>query len=105
MPITLICLFLGVSQRATVNLTDEPSCNSSNDWTEPLPKVFSPTNCAKPKSCKAPATISEADAEPPLTKIKVFKFLNWAWPLAKYGFFSPPVNSSCTTTCPGSSQY
>jgi hypothetical protein len=35
--------------------------------TEPLPKIWVPTTRARLWSCKAPATISEAEAEPPLT--------------------------------------
>ena len=35
-------------------------------WTEPLPNVRVPTKVARLWSCSAPATISEADAEPPL---------------------------------------
>jgi hypothetical protein len=35
-------------------------------WTEPLPKERVPTMVACCWSCRAPATISDADAEPPL---------------------------------------
>ena len=38
------------------------------DWTDPLPKDFSPTIIALLLSFKAPATISEAEAEPPLIR-------------------------------------
>src|SRR5450631_4120019 len=36
--------------------------------TEPLPNERVPTSVARLWSCSAPATISEADAEPPLTR-------------------------------------
>ena len=35
-------------------------------WTEPLPKELVPIIIALLWSCKAPATISEAEADPPL---------------------------------------
>jgi hypothetical protein len=35
-------------------------------WTDPLPKLLVPTTMARRWSCSAPATISEAEAEPPL---------------------------------------
>ena len=35
-------------------------------WTEPLPKERVPRTVARLWSCRAPATISEAEAEPPL---------------------------------------
>ena len=40
----------------------------STAWTEPFPKVFSPTKIALLWSCKAPLTISEAEAEPSFTR-------------------------------------
>ena len=36
--------------------------------TEPLPNERVPTSVARLSSCNAPATISEADAEPPLIR-------------------------------------
>jgi hypothetical protein len=36
--------------------------------TEPLPKERVPTSVARLSSCSAPATISEAEAEPPLIR-------------------------------------
>ena len=37
-------------------------------WTEPLPNERVPRTVARLWSCRAPATISEAEAEPPLTR-------------------------------------
>ncbi|SPH19277.1 hypothetical protein ASD8599_00001 [Ascidiaceihabitans donghaensis] len=39
--------------------------------TDPLPKLLVPTTIARRWSCNAPATISEADAEPPLIKTTI----------------------------------
>ena len=39
--------------------------------TEPLPKVCVPMIVARLWSCSAPATISEADAEPPFTSTTI----------------------------------
>ena len=39
--------------------------------TEPLPKVCVPMMMARLWSCSAPATISEAEAEPPLTSTTI----------------------------------
>ena len=46
----------------------DPSFNSERDWTVPFPKVFSPTIKALPFCCKAAVTISDADADPRLTR-------------------------------------
>ncbi|MND07857.1 hypothetical protein D3C83_301180 [compost metagenome] len=40
--------------------------------TEPLPKVCVPITVARLWSCSAPATISEAEAEPPFTSTTSF---------------------------------
>ena len=37
-------------------------------WTEPFPKDLVPRIIARRWSCKAPATISDADADPPFIK-------------------------------------
>ena len=39
--------------------------------TEPLPKVCVPITVARLWSCSAPATISEAEAEPPFTSTTI----------------------------------
>ena len=43
-------------------------------WTEPFPKESVPTTSARLWSCNAPATISEADAEPPLISTTIGRF-------------------------------
>ena len=55
----------GVSQRATVTLSDEPLGRSTSSCTDPLPNDDTPTSVAYPCSWSAPARISEAEAEPP----------------------------------------
>src|SRR3989344_4797211 len=66
---------LGVSHRATVTLSSAPSPSSISCWTEPLPKVRVPTSLATLCCCRAPAKISDADAEPWSTSIAIFIFL------------------------------
>ena len=59
---------VGVSQFAVVSR--KPPLSSSSwvhCWTVPLPNVFVPTSVARPRSWSAPATISDADADPPST--------------------------------------
>ena len=48
----------------TVSLIAPSLSSGIIDWTDPLPYVLSPTNIALLWSCRAPATISDADAEP-----------------------------------------
>ena len=43
--------------------------------TEPLPKVCVPSTTARLWSCSAPATISEAEAEPALTSTTILAVL------------------------------
>ena len=49
-----------------VIFTAPPLLNGITDCTEPLPKLRVPTITARLWSCNAPATISEAEAEPEL---------------------------------------
>ena len=68
MPVPWIQVLFGVSQRAIVNRKPPWSPSSCvHCWTVPLPYVVEPTIVARPRSWSAPATISEADAEPPST--------------------------------------
>src|SRR3990167_10891477 len=70
----------GVNHLATVIFSDAPFDRFSSSWTEPLPKVFSPTMRVRLLSCNAPANISEAEAEPLLTRMTAGYFLSWLWP-------------------------
>ena len=63
-PFAWIDLPDGVKYLAVVSFNPKPSCKLSIDWTEPLPKDSSPIIKALLWSWSAPATISEADAEP-----------------------------------------
>ena len=57
----------GVKYRAVVNRNAPLSApNGMMVCTEPLPNERVPTSVARLWSCSAPATISEAEAEPPL---------------------------------------
>ena len=56
----------GVKYSAVVSLTARDSEIGMTVCTEPLPKLSVPMMMARPWSCRAPATISEALAEPPL---------------------------------------
>ncbi len=56
-----------VSLRAASSLGRPGSGSSMRVWTEPLPKVGRPTIRARPLFLRAPATISLAEAELPLT--------------------------------------
>ena len=62
MPFPLIFVRFGVSYRAVVTTTAEPSESSATFWMTALPKVRTPTSCARPLSCSAEERISEADA-------------------------------------------
>ena len=64
----------GVNHSAIVYFKTEPLENSLVLCTTPLPKVCCPINLVFFKSLKAPATISEALAEPLLTKMTNFIF-------------------------------
>jgi hypothetical protein len=57
----------GVKYRAVVSRSAPlPEPNGMMVCTEPLPNERVPTKVARRWSCRAPATISEAEAEPPL---------------------------------------
>ena len=56
------------------------------DWTLPLPNVSLPIRMPLPKSCTAPATISEPEADPRFNNITRGSFL--------YGAFTP-ARKSC----------
>ncbi len=58
---------LGVKYLAVVSFSAAPLLMGMMVCTEPLPNVFVPMTIARPLSCRAPATISDAEAEPPLT--------------------------------------
>ena len=69
MPVPWIQRLSGVSHLAIVRRKPPRSSSSCvHCWTVPLPKVVSPTSVARPRSWSAPATISDADAEPPSTR-------------------------------------
>src|SRR5690554_740930 len=56
----------GVKYSAVVSLTPRSSFSGRMVCTEPLPKLLVPRTTARLWSCRAPATISEAEALPPL---------------------------------------
>ena len=60
------CCGPGVNQRLIVIRTPPSFSRRPQTWTVFLPKVGSPTSVARPRSWSAAATISEADADPPL---------------------------------------
>ena len=66
----------------TVNLIAPLFFNGMIDWTDPFPYVLLPSNTALFWSCSAPATISEAEADPLL--INTIKGL----PLIRSPFFA-----------------
>ena len=61
----------GVKYFAVVSRRPEPSESGMIVCTEPLPKLWVPTTTARPQSCNAPATISEAEALPWLMRITI----------------------------------
>ena len=65
---------LGVYHLATVILREVSDVNLITSWTDPFPNVFSPTKVPIPCSDRAPAKISEAEADPLSTKIISFEF-------------------------------
>ena len=67
-PLPWIQVLSGVSHLAIVRRKPPLSSSSCvHCWTVPLPKVLVPTRLARPRSCSAPATISDAEADPPST--------------------------------------
>ena len=65
-PTPWIQRLFGVSHFAIVSRNAPPSpVSSCHCWTVPLPYDCWPTSVARPVSCRAPATISLADALPP----------------------------------------
>ena len=54
----------GVKYFAVVSRRPDPSESGMMVCTEPLPKLCVPITMARPQSCSAPATISEAEALP-----------------------------------------
>jgi hypothetical protein len=62
----------GVSQFAIVILIDVSLDTGNNSWTDPLPNDVSPIIVARLWSLSAPATISDADAEPLSRRITSF---------------------------------
>ena len=58
---------------------------------EPLPKVCVPSTTARLWSCRAPATISEAEAEPALTSTTIFADLVQAGRVAMRSVREAPV--------------
>ena len=57
-------LWSGVNQRSVVMRSPPPFGRSFQIWTVFLPNVGSPTIVARPVSFRAPATISDAEADP-----------------------------------------
>src|SRR5213594_1149145 len=64
MPLPWIDRPLGVKYFAVVSRRPEPSESGMIVCTDPFPNVWVPTTIARPQSCSAPATISDADAPP-----------------------------------------
>ena len=63
-------------------------------WTEPLPKDWVPNIIARRWSWRAPATISEADADPPFIRTTIGLPFVWSLFLALYlliSFVSLPL--------------
>ena len=54
-----------------VSLSPLPSSSSMTVCTEPLPKVWVPSTVARPWSCSAPATTSDAEALPAFTRTTI----------------------------------
>ena len=73
---------LGVNHRSVVSRSPPPLGRSFQTWTVFLPNVGSPTSVARPCSWSAPATISDADAEPPSTRTTTGMSLVWSEPAA-----------------------
>ena len=68
MPAPWIQVLFGVSHFAIVSRKPPLSPSSCvHCWTVPLPNVLLPTSVALPRSWSAPATISDAEADPPST--------------------------------------
>src|SRR3989344_6341124 len=85
-----------------VILSDVSGVRGTSSWIDPLPNVLVPTNLATPCSWRAPASISDADAEPPSTRTIICNLLsNILYPLLRYALepLSKP-KSSLTTTFP-----
>ena len=62
---------LGVYQRAVVSLSAVVWSMRNSDCTSPLPKVGRPTTSARSWSCRAPAMISAALADPTSTSTTI----------------------------------
>src|SRR5262249_24877800 len=75
MPLPWIERPFGVKYFAVVRRRPEPSDSGMIVCTEPLPKVCVPTTIARPQSCSAPATISDAEALPWFTSTTVGIFV------------------------------
>ena len=58
---------LGVYHFPVVSFSAQPPSSGKRVWTSPLPKVVVPMTRPRSWSCRLPAMISEADAEPPFT--------------------------------------
>ena len=63
-PVPLMFSPLGANQRPTTRSSAPPFESGSISWNTPLPKVFSPTTVARPRSRSAPVTISAALRRP-----------------------------------------
>ncbi|MNP60529.1 hypothetical protein D3C76_1556220 [compost metagenome] len=58
----------GVKYSAVVSFSARSLASGSTVCTEPLPKLSVPISTARFWSCRAPATISDAEALPPLIR-------------------------------------
>src|SRR6185437_14972843 len=62
---------LGVKYSPTVKSSAPPLGSGSISWKTPLPYVCVPITLALPRSCRAPVTISAAEAVPRLTSTTI----------------------------------
>ena len=88
-------LWSGVNQRLIVIRTPPSFSRRDHTWTVFLPNDGSPTTVARPLSLSAAATISDADADPPLIRTATGRSGSVATP--------SPVDSHSRTSSPADS--
>ena len=71
---------LGRKYSPTVMSSAPPLESGSTSWKTPLPNVRVPTTVARLRSCSAPVTISDADADWRLTSTTTGTFVSIAPP-------------------------
>ena len=82
----------GVRYCSTVSLSIVPSSSLRYSCcTEPLPKLRVPMTIARSRFLSAPATISDAEAEPLLTSTTIGKLVSPSLRSARRGLRWPPL--------------